>query len=231
MIVNERYITFINSFRQENSPFLCRIEEEAKASNIPIIRTETQTLLRMLLALKKPQQILEIGTAVGFSALLMLEAAESDVHITTIENYEKRIPKARENFARSGHESCFSLLEGDAKDILPRLDGPYDFIFMDAAKGQYPFFLEDAVRLLAPGGVLVTDNVLQDGDVIESHYALPRRNRTIHKRMRDYLYTLTHRADLVTSILPVGDGVSVSVKREGCKRAQTESDPDKGETN
>ena len=171
MIVNERYITFINSFRQENSPFLCRIEEEAKASNIPIIRTETQTLLRMLLALKKPQQILEIGTAVGFSALLMLEAAESDVHITTIENYEKRIPKARENFARSGHESCFSLLEGDAKDILPRLDGPYDFIFMDAAKGQYPFFLEDAVRLLAPGGVLVTDNVLQDGDVIESHYA------------------------------------------------------------
>ena len=93
MIVNERYSTFINSFRQENSPFLSRVEEEARAADIPIIRTETQSLLRMLIAMHRPQQILEIGTAVGFSALLMLEASDQDVHITTIENYEKRIPK------------------------------------------------------------------------------------------------------------------------------------------
>ena len=105
------------------------------------------------------------------------------------------------------------MLEGDAKEILPTLSGSYDLIFMDAAKGQYPFFLEEALRVLVPGGVLVTDNVLQDGDVIESRFAVERRNRTIHKRMREYLHTLTHDERLVTAILPTGDGVAVSVKK------------------
>ncbi len=135
--------------------------------------------------------------------------------ITTIENYAKRIPIAQENFCRAGRTDQITLLAGDAADILKTLEGSYDLIFMDAAKGQYIHFFEDVLRLLAPGGVLVSDNVLQDGDIIESKFAVERRNRTIHKRMREYLYVLTHHEALTTTILPVGDGLAVSVKREG----------------
>ena len=110
-------------------------------------------------------------------------------------------------------EQRITLLEGDATDILKELEGPYDFIFMDAAKGQYMAFFEDVMRLLAPGGILISDNVLQDGDVIESRFAVTRRNRTIHSRMREYLYTLTHHDELTTTILPIGDGMAVSVRR------------------
>ncbi len=134
--------------------------------------------------------------------------------ITTIEKYEKRIPLAKENFRRAGREEQITLLEGDAADMLKELTGSYDFIFMDAAKGQYSHFFPDVFRLLAQGGLLVSDNVLQDGDVIESRYAVTRRNRTIHARMREYLYTLTHREGLETTILPVGDGVALSTKNE-----------------
>ena len=133
--------------------------------------------------------------------------------ITTIENYEKRIPIARENFKRAGKEEQITLLEGDATEVLKTLEEPYDFIFMDAAKGQYIHFLPDIIRLLGEQGVLVSDNVLQDGTIIESRFVVTRRNRTIHKRMRDYLYELTHRDDLVTAVLPIGDGITVSSRR------------------
>ena len=107
-----------------------------------------------------------------------------------------------------------ALLEGDAADVLKTLNEPFDLIFMDAAKGQYIHFMPDILRLLKTGGTLVSDNVLQDGDIVESHYAVTRRNRTIYKRMREYLYELTHREDLVTAVLPVGDGITVSTKVE-----------------
>ena len=171
---------------------------------MPIIRREMQSLLKLLLAVKRPQRILEVGTAVGFSALLMAEYNPVHGQITTIENYEKRIPVARANFERAGKEKQITLLEGDAAEILEELSGTYDFIFMDAAKGQYIHFLENILRLLAPGGILVSDNVLQDGDIIESRFAVTRRNRTIHKRMRSYLYQLTHNDQLITTVLPVG---------------------------
>ena len=119
----------------------------------------------------------------------------------------------KENFRRAGREEQITLLEGDAADILKGLTGSYDFIFMDAAKGQYIHFLPDVFRLLAPGGILLSDNVLQDGDIIESRFAVERRDRTIHSRMREYLYTLTHHPDLTTSVLPLGDGVTLSVKQ------------------
>jgi len=213
MITDDRMIAFINSFDKGNTPFLNMIEHEAKADDVPIIRTGTQNLLRFLLAAHKPMEILEVGTAVGFSALLMSEYAPEGNRVTTIEKYEKRIPIARENFKRGGREKAITLLEGDATDILKELEGPYDFIFMDAAKGQYIHFMEDALRLLKKGGLLVSDNVLQDGDVLESRFAVTRRNRTIHARMREYLYELTHHEDLETVILPVGDGVAISVKK------------------
>ena len=220
MILEERLTAFINSLDSGNPAYLNELEKEARETNVPVIRTETQSLLRTLIAMKRPLEILEIGTAIGFSALCMSEYAPEGCHIATIVKYEKRIPVARENFRRFGKEKQITLLEGDAAQILAGLEGPhgrpgrYDFIFMDAAKGQYPVLLGQVLRLLGDGGLLVSDNVLQDGDILESRYAVTRRNRTIHARMREYLYEIKHHPCLVTSILPVGDGVAVSVKRE-----------------
>ena len=213
MIVDERLVTYINSLDTGNTSILDQIEQEALDSYVPIIRKEMQQFLKLLLAMKRPMRILEVGTAVGFSAILMAEYDPVPCEITTIENYEKRIPIARENFKRAGKEAQIALLEGDAAEVLKTLEGPYDFIFMDAAKGQYIHFLPEILRLLAKDGVLVSDNVLQDGDVIESRFAVTRRNRTIHKRMREYLYTLTHSEELVTAVLPVGDGITLSTRR------------------
>lgn len=213
MIADERMNAFIDSLDAGNTPFLNEIESEAKKTNVPIIRTQVQSLIKLLLAMQKPTSILEVGCAIGFSALLMGEYAPEGCHITTIEKYEKRIPIARENFRRAGKEGMITLLEGDAVEILKELDGTYDFIFMDAAKGQYIHFLPDVLRLLSKGGILLSDNVLQDGDVIESRFAVTRRNRTIHSRMREYLYELKHHPDLETVVLPMGDGVTISVKR------------------
>lgn len=212
MIVDERMSAFIDSLDAGNTPFLNEIEREAKETNVPIIRTQMQSLLKFLLAVHKPMSILEVGCAIGFSALLMSEYTPVGCKITTIEKYEKRIPIAKENFKRAGREDSITLLEGDAADILKELTGTYDLIFMDAAKGQYIHFLPDILRLMPEGGLLVSDNVLQDGDIIESRFAVTRRNRTIHSRMRDYLYELKHHPQLETVILPVGDGVTVSVK-------------------
>lgn len=168
--------------------------------------------MRFLLAVHRPLSVLEVGCAVGFSALLMSEYAPAGCKITTIEKVERRIAAAKENFRRAGREDAITLLEGDAADILRELAGPYDMIFMDAAKGQYPNFLPDVLRLLAPGGLLVSDNILQNGDILESRFAVERRDRTIHGRMREYIFELTHHEALTTTILPVGDGVTVSVK-------------------
>ena len=184
MIVDERMVTYINSLDMGNTPLLNEIEKEAKADLVPVIRREMQSFLKVLLAIHRPLRVLEVGTAVGFSALLFCEYGPENMQVTTIEKYEKRIPIARENFRRAGRENQITLLEGDAADILKELQESYDLIFMDAAKGQYIHFLDDVLRLMKPGSVLVSDNVLQGGDIIESHYAVERRNRTIYKRMR-----------------------------------------------
>jgi len=212
MIVDERMCAFIDSLDKGNTPFLDEIEKFAIETQVPIIRKSMQSLLKFLLCYAKPKNILEVGTAIGFSALLMSEYAPRGCRITTIEKYEKRIPIARENFKRAGKEDVITLLEGDATEILQQLEGSFDIIFMDAAKGQYINFLPDIMRLLSPGGLLISDNVLQDGDIIESRFAVTRRNRTIHARMREYLYELKHNPLLETVILPVGDGVTLSVK-------------------
>lgn len=213
MIVDERVITYIHSLEAPESDIIERIEQEALESHVPIIRKETQSFLKVLLLMKKPLHILEIGAAVGFSAILMSEYMPEGGHITTVENYEKRIPIALENIRRAGRKEQITLLEGDALEIMKTLQGPYDFIFMDAAKGQYIQYMPEAVRLLASGGVLVSDNVLQDGDIIQSRFAVERRNRTIHSRMREYLYQLKHDERLKTSLLPLGDGIALSVKK------------------
>ena len=212
MVVDERLVTYINSLDRGNTDILDTIEREALDSYVPIIRKEMQSFLKLLLTMQKPERILEVGTAVGFSAILMAEYGPENCEIVTIENYDKRIPIARENFVRAGKEGQITLIEGDATEVLKTLDEAFDMIFMDAAKGQYINFMPDILRLLKKDGVLVSDNVLQDGDIIESHFVVTRRNRTIHKRMREYLYELTHRDDLVTAVLPIGDGITLSTK-------------------
>ncbi len=213
MRAEDRTASFINSLYQGNKELLDAIEKEALRAGVPVIRKEMQSFLRFLMELKKPANILEVGTAVGFSALLMAEYAPKDCRITTIEKYGKRISIAKENFARAGRSGQICLLEGDALERLKGLSGTYDFIFLDAAKAQYLFYLPEAVRLMKPGSLLVTDNVLQEGNILESRFAVERRDRTIHARMREYLYRLTHMEELTTAILPLGDGAACSVHR------------------
>lgn len=213
MIVDERMVTYIRSLEVPESAVIEAIEQEALRDRVPIIRKEMHSFLKVLLMIKRPMRILEVGAAVGFSSILMSEYMPEGGHITTIENYDKRIPIARANFKRAGKEEQIDLIEGDALEVMHGLEGPYDLIFVDAAKGQYIHYLPEVMRLLGTDGVLVSDNVLQEGDIIESRFAVERRNRTIHSRMREYLYELKHHDQLQTSIIPLGDGVALSVKR------------------
>ena len=221
MIVDERMVTYIRSLEVPESAVIEAIEQEALRDRVPIIRKEMQSFLKVLLMIKRPMRILEVGAAVGFSSILMSEYMPEGGHITTIENYDKRIPIARANFKRAGKEEQIDLIEGDALEVMHGLEGPYDLIFVDAAKGQYIHYLPEVMRLLGTDGVLVSDNVLQEGDIIESRFAVERRNRTIHSRMREYLYELKHHDQLQTSIIPLGDGVALSVKKEIEKDGET----------
>lgn len=213
MIAEERIVSFINSMNKDDEGIIGAIEKEAIADEVPIIRKETKEWMKTMLLIKKPLRVLEVGTAVGFSAIYMSQYLPDNGHITTIEKWEPRIVKAKENFKRANVEKQITLLEGDAADILKSLQETYDFIFMDAAKGQYIHFLPDVIRLLAHEGVLISDNVLQDGEILDSKYVVTRRNRTIHTRMREYLYMLKNQEQLETSIIPLGDGVALSVKK------------------
>ena len=213
MMDQSRIAGYIRSLDRGHGELCDRIARQARADYVPIIRPETAAFLKTMVAAQTPERILEVGTAVGYSALLMAQVMPEHAHITTIEKYAPRIPKAREHFKMAGEESRITLMEGDAEQILQEITGPYDFIFMDAAKGQYIHWLPRIQELMSPGAVLFSDNVLQDGDILESRYAVTRRDRTIHARMREYLYTLTHTPVFQTSIIPIGDGVAVSVKR------------------
>ena len=217
----ERMEVFIEAMTPPGPVHLRDLELEALAAGVPIIRPQTQNLLRFFLTMKRPSRILEIGTAVGFSALFMQHYAPAECRIITIEKDRVRAQKARENFARYGRISAeggqtgITLMEGDAIEVLGgiREDASFDLVFMDAAKGQYIRFLPDAVRLLGSGGLLITDNILQEGEVLSSRFAVTRRNRTIHARMRTYIRALMEEERLETLLLPTGDGAAVSLKK------------------
>ena len=214
MITDPGLTAFINGIDKGNTPFLEEILHEALKENVPVIRREMQSFLRTLLLLRKPLTVLEIGTATGFSALLMAEYSPEECRITTIENYEKRIPKALENFKRSGRAAQIDFIQVDAGDVLETLEGKFDLIFLDAAQGQYIRYLNDLKRLMGPGSVLLADNVLKGGDVCKPRFLTERRDRTIHKRMRDFLFALKGDDDLETSILPLGDGAAFCVMKD-----------------
>ena len=235
-IVDEHITAYINSLELELPDYLRILEKEALHDAVPIIRKDAQAVLKFFLSMKQPKQILEVGTAVGFSCSLLSEYMPEDCHITTIEKVPMRITEAKKNLAKARRASDISLVMGDAIDALKvlnktitsedvtlfepsgknqmieQLPDCYDFIFMDAAKGQYMNFLPEIMKLLPVNGLFITDNVLQEGSIAKSKYSITRRDRTIHVRMREYLYELTHRDDLTTMILPVGDGMAVSTR-------------------
>ena len=213
MIVDKRITEYLHSLEKSRGELLDTIEKKAVEEGVPIIRSETAALLRSLTAALRPENILEIGTAVGYSALQMCQVMPANCHITTIEKYEKRIPEAKENFRKAGEESRITFLEGDADMWLKELKGKqFDLVFMDAAKGQYLNWLPLLLDLMPVGAVLISDNVLQDGDVVQSRFAVQRRNRTIHSRMREYLYELKHMEEFETAVIPIGDGVTISTR-------------------
>ena len=213
MIVNNRIEEYICSLDEEIPKYLQDIEKEALGDGVPIIKRPTQNLIRFIIRHANIKNILEVGTAVGFSSIFMTEYMGADSKVTTIENMESRIIKAHENIKKSGKESQIHVIEGDATIELSKIKGSFDMIFIDAAKGQYNNYFNDIISKLKKGGILVSDNVLQDGDIVNSRYAVTRRNRTIHSRMREYLYMITHNEEVDTIILPVGDGVTISIKK------------------
>lgn len=213
-MMSERVSSFIKSYIHDDEGMLGEIYRQAAERGVPVIRQETRELLKTQLLLTRPSRILEIGTAVGYSALFMAQYAAEGAHITTIELDEKRAEEAVDNIRAMGRASGITVLCGDASELLPTLpDASFDFAFVDAAKGQYIYYLPEVLRLVRSGGLIVSDNILQDGDVLESHFTVAKRDRTIHDRMREYLYALSNSTEADSAILSVADGVALSVRR------------------
>lgn len=212
MIVNERIDEYIELLGKENSEYIERIREEALATDVPIIKRSSEAFMKSLLKIKRYTNILELGTAVAYSTLIIAE--NSEAKITTVEKFEPRIKIAKENIKFSKFKDRIELICEDVDIVLKNLvsqNKKYDFIFMDAAKAQYIKWLPDIKLLLEDEGVLFSDNILQEGSIIESKFAIDRRDRTIHKRLREYLRALTSDKNLTTSIIPIGDGVALSI--------------------
>lgn len=212
MIVNERIDEYIELLSKENSEYIERIREEALATDVPIIKRSSEAFMKSLLKIKRYTNILELGTAVAYSTLIIAE--NSEAKITTVEKFEPRIKIAKENIKFSKFKDRIELICEDVDIVLKNLvsqNKKYDFIFMDAAKAQYIKWLPDIKLLLEDEGVLFSDNILQEGSIIESKFAIDRRDRTIHKRLREYLRALTSDKNLTTSIIPIGDGVALSI--------------------
>ena len=239
----DRIRSFIQSFSKDEEGLLGDIYRDAVERGVPVIRTDTKELLRLLLLMQKPGSILEVGTAVGYSALYMADILPEAV-ITTLELDPERAEEAKENIRRAKADDRITVIRGDAGKILEGMerdrreknenilregvpdtqyvemngnpdvgdetDGGFDFVFIDAAKAQYSEYLTHILGLVNKKAVIVSDNVLQDGSILESHFLVEKRDRTIHDRMREYLKRLTDTEGLVTSILPVGDGVAVT---------------------
>ena len=223
MIVEPRLIQYLNSLEMELPSHLAQLEAYALEHEVPIIRKEAQSLLRFLIELKQPKHILEVGTAIGFSASFMCEYMPKDCHLTTIEKVPMRIVEAEKNLSALQRKQDITFLTGDAEEVLCSLKEQgkqYDFVFLDAAKAQYMSFLTQVLPMLSEGAILVTDNVLQEGSIVESKYCITRRDRTIHMRMREYLYELKHNDRLTTSIVTVGDGMALSVKKKLLERSE-----------
>ena len=209
MIINDNITTYIHSLEPDGPDWLEKVRCYAEEEQVPVIRREMEPFLKVLLNIARPGRILEIGTGIGYSALFMNHVLP-ETKIITIENYEPRLQDCRRFLA--GRERI-TLLEGDGAQIIRGMNEPFDLIFLDAAKGQYLQMLPDIKRLLDPGGILLADNVLQDGTLARSRYIIPRRQRTIHSRMREFLWEVKHCPEFDASVITIGDGVLLGVRR------------------
>ena len=214
MITNPKVLEYLDIISPVNSKAIEEIRAEAKRNYIPIIKRDTENFLKFILKMQNPGSILEIGCAVGYSAAVMLE--NSDADIVTVEKMPERVEEAKRNIKYADFESRASILEGDAGEILKSLADKgekFDFIFMDAAKAQYITWLHIVKKLLKESGMIFSDNCLQEGDLAESSFAIRKRDKTIHKRMREYIYLLLHDETLESWIFSIGDGVLLSRSR------------------
>lgn len=211
--INEPYIEeYIRSILPENNESLKIMEKYAEENHVPIVEPEVAQLLKVQLRINKPKNILELGTAIGYSALIMAEAT-SDSFITTIERRTDMIQLAKENIGRTEYKDRIKILEGDAEEVLLSLTEEYDFIFLDAAKGQYMEFFNQCIRILKPGGVIVSDNVLFKGMVATDELVI-RRKKTIVKRLRQFLEYINKIEGYTSCVIPIGDGVAITYREE-----------------
>lgn len=213
--VTEPYITeYLRGLLPMQNEHLEALRQEAgqEETYVPIVQPEVARWLQVMCQIVKPKRILEVGTAIGYSAMVMAEASPTLQKLTTIERYDKAYERAKVNIQKSPVGDKLELLFGDAADILPTLSEPYDLIFLDAAKAQYPAFLPECLRLLNKGGVLISDNVLYKG-MVANRALLIRRKITIVKRIKRYLIEISNHPELETSIIPIGDGVALSYKK------------------
>ena len=212
----DRIRTFINSYNRDDAGLLGEIHSEALSSCVPIIRDETREFLKLIIAMQKPEHILELGTAVGYSAIIMAEAMRmysGHAAVTTAELEHDTAEKARKNIAGMGLSDYIRVIEGDAAKILEsdELSGEnFDMVFIDAAKSQYQNYLDGVLKYVHKGSVIVCDNILMGGEVLDSHFHVEKRDRTIHDKMRKFLYNLKNDPRFVTSIVAIGDGMTVS---------------------
>ena len=213
-IINEDILHYLRTEQKQLTGALGELEELAHENGVPVIPHETVVFLQFLLKQKQPKNVLEIGTAIGFSASLMAETLGEDAKITTIDRFPVMIEKAKKNFEKLGLTDQVTLLEGDAADLLSSLEGPYDFIFMDSAKSKYITFLPECLRLLSDDGVLMVDDVFQAGTVLQPIEEIPRKNRSIHRHLNEFLEEITKSSELTSTLLPLGDGVALISKNK-----------------
>lgn len=203
---------YIRGILPSNEGLFREMELYADENHVPIVHKEVGVLLQIITKSTRAKKVLEVGTAIAYSTLLFCEAMGDNGHITTIERNAKRICLARENIKKANKTNNINLLEGDATEILKNLEGKYDLIFLDGAKGHYKDFLNDCINLLNPGGLLISDNILYKGMVATDELVV-RRQRTIVNRMREYLQYICNHPQLDTSIIPIGDGLAISYKK------------------
>lgn len=210
-IVDRLVEGYIRDMLPQNKGIIKELEEYAKSNNVPIIHSEVAKLLEVIIKISKVESVLEVGTAIGYSSLIFSRAMENKGKIVTVEKREDMYKLAKSNIKKAGLESNIETLLGDAKDLLPQIEGKFDMIFLDAAKGHYQRFLSSCIDRLNDNGIIISDNVLYKGMIASNEYVV-RRKITIVKRMRKYLHYISNHPEFTTSIIPIGDGVALTYK-------------------
>lgn len=212
-IAQDYIVDYIRNLICDEVGILKDLEDFANKEHVPIVQKEVANFLKCMVTIQKPKKILELGTAIGYSAILMGLASKGQCHITTIERDKNMIDIAKQNIIKSGFEDKITVVEGDCLEVLPTISGEYDLIFMDAGKGHYNDFLPYCLKLLKKQGVIIADNVLFRG-MVASNELVQRRKITIVKRMRSYLDMVSNDKNLITSVIPMGDGIAITTRRD-----------------